>query len=193
MPGSGVCSSSGSTHAESDNRRVDCVPPTRLRHRSYSAGATRASRTLSPSVVIPRRGRSARSRRSACQQLLGAGLGVRADLGDLRALSGRAKDGAAGQDRVVVVSPGRDSGPAQRGSSEPEGHLPRLGHAGTLAGWQAGGWPLLQLLDGRPAAVRGWVSRGWMGGLADGADVGRGRAGDAGECPAGAMPRTSPG
>jgi hypothetical protein len=52
----------------------------------------------------------ANTRRSACQQLLGAGLGVRADLGDLRALSGRRK----GRGRRPGSRRRRQSGPGQR-------------------------------------------------------------------------------
>jgi hypothetical protein len=59
---------------------------------------------------------------------------------DLRAPAGRCKDGPVGQDRVVVGPDRGSSCSARRGSNEPGCHLPRLGHAGTLAGSQAGGW-----------------------------------------------------
>ena len=111
---------------------------------------------------------------------------------DLRAPAGRRKDGPVGQDRVVA-GPDRGGGPARRGSNEPGCHLPQPGHAGTLAWWQAGGWRQLHRAGGHLAAVRGWAPEGWMGGLADGAGVRRGRAGDAGWHPAGAVPRAGPG
>ena len=79
----------------------------------------------------------ANTRRSACQQLLGAGLGVRADLGDLRALSAGAKDGAAGQDRVVVVSPGRDSRPGAARQQRDRRSLAAAWACGNT-GWVAG-------------------------------------------------------
>src|ERR1017187_1664365 len=102
-----------------------------------------------------------------------------ADLGDLRAPTAGAKTGPAARRSEAATNP--DVTCRSLGMRE---HWP--------GGRQAAGGGCI--LWTAPAAVRGWwASRGWMGGLAGGADVRRGRAGGAGGCPIGAVPRISPG
>src|ERR1039457_7692986 len=115
-----------------------------------------------------------------------------ADLGDLSAPTAGAKTGPPAR----IASSSVQTGPAARRSeaaTNPDVTCRSLGMREHWPGGRqaAGGGCILWTA---PAAVRGWwASRGGMGGLADGADVRRGRAGDAGGGPICAVGRLSAG